>query len=169
MRPPRRTAIEGAVGSPNEKSGTKPAVEVALFAAFRSGDPLDRPLSEPLGVLGDPLLEIVGHECRDRRGAAGEESQEEPDARGADASLRKHCFISAQVGIQLPISISLMAAIRCSTLIITSLIAKSPTITLMKSTPAFSVTVPKVSRAAPVSGSCPIRAAPSPGPWRSAP
>ncbi len=61
--------------------------------------------------------------------------------------------MSAQVGIQLLISISLMAVIRCSTLIITSLIAKSPTITLMKSTPAFRVTVPKVSRAAPVSGS----------------
>ena len=73
-----------------------------------------------------------------------------------------HCLMSAQVGIQLPISSRLMAVIRCSTLIITSLMAKSPTITLMKLTPAISSTEPKVSRAAPVSGSWPIRAASSP-------
>ena len=66
-----------------------------------------------------------------------------------------HCFISAQDGIQLPI-FWLMAVIRDSTLTITSLIAKSPTITLMKSTPARSFGNPKVSRAAPVRGSWPI-------------
>ena len=63
-----------------------------------------------------------------------------------------HCFISAQDGIQLVI-FWLMAVILCSTLTITSLIAKSPTITLMKSIPASSFGNPKVSRAAPVRGS----------------
>src|SRR5450756_1058450 len=51
-----------------------------------------------------------------------------------------------------------MAVILASTLIITSLIAKSPTITLMKSIPARSFGNPKVSRAAPVRGSWPINA-----------
>ena len=73
----------------------------------------------------------------------------------------KHCLMSAQDGIQLPI-FWLMAEIRDSTLIITSLIAKSPTITLMKSTPASSCGNPKVSRAAPVRGSWPMREVVSP-------
>ena len=67
-----------------------------------------------------------------------------------------HCLMSAQVGIQLPMSKRLMAVTRCSTLIMTSLIANSPTITLMNSTPAVKVADPKVSRAAPVSGSWPM-------------
>ena len=72
-----------------------------------------------------------------------------------------HFFMSDQDGIQLPI-FWLMALILASTLIITSLIAKSPTITLMKSIPARSVGYPKVSRAAPVRGSWPIRVVMSP-------
>jgi hypothetical protein len=71
-------------------------------------------------------------------------------------------LISAQVGIQLLMSMSLMALTRSSTLIITSLTANRPTITLMNSMPAFRVTVPKVSRVAPVSGSWPTRAAARP-------
>ena len=62
-------------------------------------------------------------------------------------------LISAQVGIQLLTSILLMVVSRCSTLIITSLMAKRPTMMAMKSTPTVSVTDPKVSRSAPVSGS----------------
>ena len=70
--------------------------------------------------------------------------------------------ISAQVGIQLLTSILLMEVSRCSTLIITSLTANSPTMMAMKSTPTVSVTDPKVSRSAPVRGSWPIRPAVSP-------
>ena len=84
ISPPRSTAIDGAVGSPKEKSGTNPAVEVALFAASGAADPLDRPVAEPLGMLGEPFLEIVGHKGRDRRGASGEEPQQETDRRGAE-------------------------------------------------------------------------------------
>ena len=62
-------------------------------------------------------------------------------------------FRSSQVGIQLLISISLMVEIRCSTLTITSVIAKSPTMMAMKSKPTVRVTDPKVSRSAPVRGS----------------
>ena len=86
MSPPSRTAIEGAVGSPNEKSGMKPAVEVALLAPSGRGDAFDGSLPETFGMLGNPFLQVVGHEGGDRRGAPGEKPQEEADPRRAD-----HC------------------------------------------------------------------------------
>jgi len=67
--------------------------------------------------------------------------------------------MSAQVGIQSRISVMLMAVTAFSTLTITSLMAKRPTITLMKFTPAIRSIDPKVRRAAPVRGFCPIKAA----------
>ena len=51
MSPPRRTAIEGAMGSPNEKSGTNPAVEVALFAPSGAATPSIAPWPNRSGCL----------------------------------------------------------------------------------------------------------------------
>ena len=74
------------MGSPNEKSGMNPAVDVALLAPSGRGNPFDGAFTEPLGMLGDPFFKVIGHEGRDRRGASGEEPQEETDPRAAD-----HC------------------------------------------------------------------------------
>ena len=51
MSPPSSTAIEGAVGSPKEKSGMKPAVEVALFAPSGAATPSIAPLPNRSGCL----------------------------------------------------------------------------------------------------------------------
>ena len=51
ISPPRRTAIDGAVGSPKEKSGTNPAVEVALFDASVAASPSIAPRLNRSGCL----------------------------------------------------------------------------------------------------------------------
>ena len=61
------TAIEGAVGNPNEKSGTKPAVDVALFDVSGAQTPWT-------GVPIEPAIELgAGWRRAVRSWAAGAE------------------------------------------------------------------------------------------------
>ena len=80
--------MDGAVGSPKEKSGTKPAVEVALLAPSGAATPSIAPLPNRVRVLGDPFFEVVGHEGGHRRRAAGQQPEEEADAGRAQHRAR---------------------------------------------------------------------------------
>ena len=88
------------MGSPKEKSGTKPAVEVALFAPSGAATPSIAPLPNSLGSLGDPLLKIVGHERGDRGAQPGRSPRMIPTP-VQRSIVPGHRLISAQVGIQL--------------------------------------------------------------------
>ena len=76
--------MEGASGKPEREERNESGGGGCVVRSFRRGNPLNRPLPEPLGMLGDSLFEIIGHKRRDRGGAPGKKSQAETDACAAD-------------------------------------------------------------------------------------
>jgi len=98
MRPPRSTASAGPVGSPKAKSGTKPPLDVALFAPSGAATPSIAPFPNRSGVFETLFSTSYAMKVVTAGAHPGSNPRKKPipDER---SMAPVHWRISAQVGI----------------------------------------------------------------------
>lgn len=149
------------MGRPKAKSGTKPPLVVALFAPSGAATPSMAPFPNSSGCFDTRFSTSYATKVVTAGAQPGRRPRKKPMP--VERSIAPmHRLISLHLGIQSSVFVSYMRFIECSTFIMISLMAKRPIMTLMKLIPAIMSMEPKVRRAAPVRGFCPIREAVSP-------